>query len=147
MYFHIDPECFKRVCNDSRFLTLNKGKEMQHTSPFTLYLGRDGNSVTIKQFANQSEEKTALQLEAEACKTHQEVLAFLQKLNSSEEKSNLEFYHEHNIDYGKHRGTYPKGVAHPCAIQEQISFVMHKISEQEQGAQPQSMQWTGCILQ
>lgn len=99
---------------------------------FTLYLSGEGDSVAIKSY---QDEKSTLpeQAEALACKTHEEVLAFLKKLIESDTKNHLNFYHHHNTCYDGHAGTFPKGSAHPCSLEKQIDFVQYKISEATHG--------------
>lgn len=94
---------------------------------FTLYLGRDGDSIEVKNFFNTEATKTPLILEAESCKTHEAVLEVLNKLNCSNEREAFSFYHRHNNDYEGHKGF--KGFAHPCTLETQITFVQQKISE------------------
>lgn len=114
------------------------------SSNFTLYLSSEGDSVEIKNFQDTS--TIPEQLEAISCKTHKQVLAFLEKINSSETKDLLSFYHVHNTSYEAHHGTSPKGKAHLCSLDKQISFVQYKIFEQEHGARsPAQNSW--CFQQ
>jgi hypothetical protein len=116
------------------------------TSParFTLYLSKEGDSVEIKNLNDTS--TIPEQLEAASCKTHSQVLSFLEKINTSEAKNNLEFWHKENPAYLVHY--QGKGVAHPCAIDQQIEFVRFKIAEEAQGPRQQrtAAQNTWCVL-
>jgi len=105
---------------------------MSTPTNFTLYLSTVGDSVKIENF-NQDGATLPEQQEALACRTHQEVLAFLEKLKTSETKGRLNFYHLNNYFYEKHAGL-AKGTAHPCTLEDQIEFVRFKISEISQGA-------------
>jgi len=98
---------------------------------YILYLASEGDTVKIK--GNVNNPTLPEQLEASACKTHQQVLALLEKINSTEIKNTLSFYHVHNPSYDEHFGTWPKGVAHHCTLDKQISFVRNKISEAADG--------------
>jgi hypothetical protein len=111
---------------------------------FTLYLSKEGNSVEIKNF-NQDGATIPEQVEALACRTHQEVLAFLERLSHSDTRNQLNFYHHHNTSYDGHMGTWPKGVAHPCTLESQIDFVRYKIGETTHGVrhEPESF----CVIQ
>lgn len=96
------------------------------SADFTLYLSSEGDTVEIKSGSATIPE----QQKAASCKTHAEVLAFLEELKASPPR-HLTFYHRHNNAYQAHFGGV-KGVAHPCSLEKQIEFVKYKILEQKQ---------------
>jgi hypothetical protein len=102
-------------------------------SDFTLFLSRTGDSVKISKYAMPEEElppPTPLQEKAATCKTHEQVLAFLEEINSSEElKNSLEFYHSNNRSFNQHFDF--KGRAHPCDLEKQIDFVKLQVIEKQ----------------
>lgn len=102
------------------------------SNQFTLYLSSEGDAVEIKHFGD-GNPTIPEQLEAQACRTHEAVLAFLEKINNSALRDSLRFWHHHNPRYDGHLGTYPKGVAHECLLDQQISFVRYKIGEHLHG--------------
>lgn len=116
---------------------------------FTVYLSSEGDSIKITGFSPLSSTPLKTipeQAEAAACASHESVLAFLRKLQSSDRKDSLAFYHSHNNFYPNHT-TYPKGSTHPCSLDEQISFVTNKILEKERGIrQPQPIQKSWCVI-
>ncbi len=110
---------------------------------FTLYLAAEGNSVEIKG-PDLADASLPEQAEASACKTHQEVLAFLERLRHSETRNELHFFHYHNTSYDGHLGTWPMGVAHPCTLETQISFIQYKIGESAHGVR--RMPTSSCVI-
>jgi hypothetical protein len=111
---------------------------------FTLYLSSEGDSVEIKNFekdgATLPEQQKAL-----ACKTHEQVLAFLETLRNVEVRKQINFFHIHNTSYIGHLGTWPKGAAHPCDLETQIDFVRYKIGENTHGVRQPPKSY--CIIQ
>lgn len=76
------------------------------------------------------------QIEATTCKTHQEVLAYLEKIKSSGSAPTIHFYHNDGPT-----------LSHPCPLQDQIDFVLRRIEMQTRN-QPQSSLWSWvCIVQ
>lgn len=115
---------------------------------FVLYLSEEGDSVRIDEAPHQDHScrQSKFAKEAVSCKTHEQVLYFLEKIASPEgEHSSLQFYHANNIFYEKHSGTWSKIEAHECSLDQQISFVKYKIMEQEHGVRHYS-QNSWCVL-
>ncbi len=110
---------------------------------FTLYLSAEGDSVEIKSFRDSA--TIPEQVRATTCRTHEQVLAFLEEIRDSEVRGQLNFYHNHNTSYDGHMGTWPKGAAHPCSLEKQIDFVRYLISEGTHGVRhaPRSF----CVVQ
>lgn len=104
---------------------------MSISTNFTLYLSAEGDSIEIKNFKDGV--TIPEQMKASACKTHEQVLAFLLKLKDSRARDSLSFYHQHNTCYHAHRGTWPIGMAHQCSLEKQIDFVSYKIAEKHHG--------------
>lgn len=115
---------------------------------FVLYLSKEGDSVRISEAPHQEHvcRRSKFAGEAASCKTHKQVLDFLEKLASPEGKnSSLQFYHVNNAAYEKHSGAWSKIEAHECSLDQQISFVKYKIMEQEHGVKHHS-QNSWCII-
>jgi len=110
-------------------------------------LNLDSNGTTVNIINIENSKTIPEQQEAAACKTHKEVLVFLKKIDSSEIKESFSFHHAHNKNYEEHTGKiFPKGKTHVCLLQNQISFVEFRISEENQGIRPlEENYW--CILQ
>ncbi len=98
---------------------------------YTLYLSKEGDEVEIKNYLATS--PLAEQTEAAACKTHAQVLEFLNKLKLSDIKNKISFYHYNNTCYQHHIGTDAKANAHKCELEKLISFVTYKILECQHG--------------
>lgn len=112
---------------------------------FTLYISADGNSVKIENFTDDGDTLPE-QAKALTCKTHQDVLDFLEELKNSDTKERLNFYHYNNYSYSKHEG-FSKGNAHPCSLENQMEFIRFKISESVQGVKhPAPRAYSYCIL-
>lgn len=103
--------------------------------PPCLYLSSEGDSVQLSLLScSKNPEILDLASKATLCKTHAQVLSLLEKIQSSPSlKKLIDFYHQHNFNYSAHRGTWPKGAAHPCSLDQQIDFVRYKIAEQAHG--------------
>src|SRR5262245_39478573 len=89
---------------------------------FVLYLSEEGDSVRIKEAPHQDDccRQSKFAEEAASCKTHKQVLEFLEKIASPEcENSSLQFYHANNIAYEKHSGTWSKIEVHECSLDKQ----------------------------
>ena len=103
----------------------------------TLYLGPEGDGVTLKSWdAPLSPAMEAVAARATECKTHAQVLAFLESIQGTELEAHLRFFHNHNTNYRAHVGSWPKGAAHLCPLARQIEFVRFKILEAKVGSQP-----------
>lgn len=116
---------------------------------FVLYLSAEGDSVRIDQAPNQDHccRQSKFSEEATSCKTHKQVLEFLEKIASpASGNPSLQFYHANNTAYDKHSGAWSKIEAHEYSLDTQISFVKYKILEQEHGVRHYS-QNSWCILQ
>lgn len=118
--------------------------EQNNFSRPIFYLGSEGDSIELKIFSLSDKENASglnklnldnLSQMALACKTHEQVLDFLENMQKMNSVRDYDFYHCHNIQYKAHAGTYPKGVAHECSLDAQIKFVKHKISEKELGSE------------
>lgn len=97
------------------------------TNKNILYLSQEGDSMEITNLLGHNlPEKNLIA----AYNTHELVLKFLKTLQGDE----YQFHHYDNSSYERHKGTFPKGVAHPCTLEDQIKFVEFKILEKEQGA-------------
>lgn len=112
---------------------------------FALNLDSNGTTVNILNIENTK--TIPEQQEALACKTHKEVLALLEKIQKTEINDSFSFHHAHNKNYEGHNPkTFPKGQTHECSLENQISFVKLKISEEDQGIKPlEENYW--CTLQ
>ena len=115
---------------------------------YTLFLSSEGDSVEI---AHSDHDAAPLpeQAQALACKTHEQVLAFLEMLMNSETRNHLNFYHVDNTSYDAHMGAWPKGAAHACSLETQIDFVRYKIGEATHGIRhtPLTTPFTACFIQ
>lgn len=100
--------------------------------PYSLFLSEEGDIVEITSFYN-GDPSHPDEAEAAACKTHEQVLAFLNKLKTLESKSNIEFYHFDNTHYAGHKKVNRNGMTHPCDLDRMIRFVTYKILEKEHG--------------
>lgn len=96
---------------------------------WSLRLSSNGDSIEIKSLDKQS--TIPQQLEAASCKTHEQVLLFLQKLSTLEIQKSFAFLHIQNPTYAAHI-TCSGALAHPCSLEQQIRFVQYKILEGEQ---------------
>ncbi len=105
---------------------------MSVSANFTLHLSAEGNSVEINRFEI-DRATIPEQLEASTCKTHEQVLAFLEKINGSTVKDSLSFYHTNYTLYDEHVGSWPTGTAHLCPLEKQIDFLRCIIEEQAYG--------------
>lgn len=115
---------------------------------FVLYLSEEGDSVRIEEAPHQENvmRRSKFAGEAASCKTHKQVLDFLEKIASPYGLgASLQFYHANNISYDKHSGTWSKTEAHECSLDQQISFVKYKIMEQEHGVKHYS-QNSWCVI-
>ena len=110
---------------------------------FVLFLSTEGNSVRIENFS-QNGATLPEQAKALACKTHQEVLLFLEKLKNSETKDRIEFSHDNNYFYDKHAGL-GKGYIHSCTLEDQMEFIRFKMSEASQRVRRPAPR-TYCVL-
>lgn len=96
-------------------------------SYFVLHLSANGDSVEIVNHGMDKKATIPEQLDAPACKTREQVLAFLKKIKTKE----LVFYHDHNLSYPGHarRSFLCNPFRHPCSLEKQIRFVETLISE------------------
>lgn len=115
---------------------------------WSVYLSKEGDSIEI--VGDHIADMTPIlreQWAASSCKTHAQVLAFLERMAHSESTNAFTFYHEHNPSYTDHCGTWPKGGVHLCPIDQQISFVRYKLSESKREVRtvlPLSMSF--CVI-
>ena len=116
---------------------------------FILCLSREGDSVSLNPRDAERNPAPSLpeQEQALACKTHQQVLAFLKNLESSETKNQISFSHYNNTCYDAHAGSWPKGRFHLCTLEEQIAFVQCKIVEADQGVRLSPRKIKLCAIQ
>lgn len=99
-----------------------------------LCLSKEGDSVKINEVPHRDHcsGQNEFAQKAASCKTHKQVLNFLEKIATLErENSSLQFYHTDNIAYKNHFGTCSKIGVHECSLDQQISFVHQKSMEQE----------------
>jgi hypothetical protein len=101
------------------------------SASYNLYLSEEGDSIEISHFWNKIIIPEAL--EADSCKTHEHVLAFLNKIRNSDVKNKFIFCHKNNIRYEGHTDPDPDTFAHSCSLDKLISFVSQKILEKEHG--------------
>lgn len=98
----------------------------------TLYLSPEGNSFTLQVFDAQGASMKVdtpsdpILQDALKCKTHKEVLRFLQSLPPHfAESQKVTFYHEHNFTDKEHSSL--KGMAHECTVEKMRQFVKNQI--------------------
>ena len=101
------------------------------TSSFTCQLSNEGNLIAIIPLDPKS--TIGEQTIAEACQTHEAVLALLERIRDSEVRNRIKFYHANNTRYSGHMGSFPKGGSHPCSLETQIDFVRYRIAEKTHG--------------
>lgn len=98
---------------------------------FTLYLSSEGDSVQITD-SEKDDETNPEQMQALACKTHKQVLDFLEQLRDSKNTSDFTFLHYQNTKYSEHTGHDVQDMTHSCPLEKLIDFVRDKISETTQ---------------
>lgn len=103
-----------------------------------LCLGCDGKEVELNNYLDHGHSFPE-QAEAAACKTHEQVLAFLNKLKDSPLKHSISCMHYNNKHYKAHRG---EGTTHNCSLLEQIAFVEQKMHETQYPARK-----VCCVIQ